>query len=1331
MKMKNIVRRTVTLGLAAVLTVTSIQVPAYAADTGIAAGFAASDIFLTEDLSQELSADLSAPDEDISVDGLLGEMTKDDIPVDEVLTDETDGAEDELVPETEEVSPVEEIISETAEETDTVSENELLIDTVSDDTLLPETDGGESWIGTGTENSPWEISSLSDLTVLRDRVNAGKSYNGKYFIMTNDIVLTSDNWEPIGNHNYITDQNFVYAAYYDFAGHFNGNGHKITGLKITGSGNYKGLFGRVTGTLYRLTVEGSVSGGSYVGGIAGSDAGTIELCEFNGSVTGSGENTGGITGCLEHSSEYVVGASNTRIENCMSRASVSGSKNTGGIAGSKDGTIKNCTHIGNITGSGENTGGIAGLDQAGLIEGCLNSGEETVDSQTQTYSINGGKNTGGIAGNSTGAIENCTNAAAIAADKEYIGGIAGRAGISIRGCRNTGNVSSGPNNYTGGIVGHISKNDDNTTYIVNEFGVFSCTNEGSINGKVNTGGIAGKAETCAVTDCVNNGKVNSNGNQRCGGIVGEAVSAVSISDCTNNGEVNGRENLGGIAGDAYGDFAITNCVNSGNLIRTQNKEGYNQGGIAGRTRNKCKVTDCTNLGDVGGHLKSGGIVGSVESAGDIDNCINTGKVTGLSYVGGIEGDRGGSGTTRNCTNKGEITAVKACAGGITGKSDGNIESCINEGDVTGDYWEIGGIAGSGNNLGINSCTNKGKVKTPGWGAGGILGIGEKGGINNCRNIGEVTLTGDPNPDIDQNWYDTEQYGRYIGGIAGDSTDLNISCCLNTGKVIGGYEVGGITGNAQNTNITLCFNKAEIQANGKFTNNETHVGGIAGRVHTGIISKCANKGNVSALTGSCAGGITGKLEGSEGKANKKERTINANSVGDAEVSNCYNRGYIKGTDYVGGLVGLLHFWQRVRTCYNFSTEPYSESGRNVGKLVGEYYGYPFDSIIPGVKETHYEGAYNTVREIVGVYQCCFTDNSLLPVGYDPLNLFGGYRYFTNEQMKDKTLFDEKFSETNEYGDSLYNTWVFFEGKEGHSHLIYDNPDDPDDISPPRFIWDPGWNNGGAWDMGKDAPIIHNEDWNKMPGAGGKGGVGGRGGNGGRGVSLVIIDNEDSFRQFRDDVNNGKSYEGIEVRLDKDLVLSDTSWTPIGEYHFKSSDNQIELEHPFNGIFNGNGHNMILYVVECSGNGDCAGLFGYIGEKGEVRNLRVNLYPRNGGRGKLTAGKKYVGGIAGFSRGRIENCEFSGDVENTNSGSDSLTGGIVGRNGIDSVYEGSFYARIANCLHTGTVTGSGISGGITGIINRGIAENCIHCRGDVTGNTAGGIIGELRNDEDIRY
>ena len=149
----------------------------------------------------------------------------------------------------------------------------------------------------------------------------GKTYpiSGDY-ILTEDIDLggsETNPWTPIDNFN----------------GTFDGGGHTISGLYINNTaGTYQGLFGYVGagGMIKDLTVEGTITGGFYTGGIAGGNYGDIIDCVNRCEVTGSnfvGGIAGGNTG--NPGEAAVQGCSNYGTITCTSAVGAI----SGGIVG--------------------------------------------------------------------------------------------------------------------------------------------------------------------------------------------------------------------------------------------------------------------------------------------------------------------------------------------------------------------------------------------------------------------------------------------------------------------------------------------------------------------------------------------------------------------------------------------------------------------------------------------------------------------------------------------------------------------------------------------------------------------------------------------------------------------------------------------------------------------------------------------------------------------------------------------------------------------------------------------------------------------------------------
>lgn len=219
--------------------------------------------------------------------------------------------------------------------------------------------------GSGTESDPYQIGTAEQLKRFRDIVNGsnGQTQNcGACAVLTAAIDLNNEPWTPIGN---FTEGNQIY-----YEGTFDGNGHTISGLNVTGNFKYAGLFGAVKdGTIKNLTVAGNVSPSN-----------------------------------IQHIVGSIVGyASNAAIENCSNHCSVTGhtADIVGGIAGFNvdDAKIIDCYNVGTICSAEfvEVGGGIVGHN-TGTISNCYNVG---------TVSIPNSTSVGEIVGNNYGTVENC------------------------------------------------------------------------------------------------------------------------------------------------------------------------------------------------------------------------------------------------------------------------------------------------------------------------------------------------------------------------------------------------------------------------------------------------------------------------------------------------------------------------------------------------------------------------------------------------------------------------------------------------------------------------------------------------------------------------------------------------------------------------------------------------------------------------------------------------------------------------------------------------------------------------------------------------------------
>ena len=233
--------------------------------------------------------------------------------------------------------------------------------------------------------------------------------------LTDDIDLTGIDWTPIG-----IDYNHQYT------GTFDGGDHTITGLAVTGSDQYAGLFGRIGsgGKVMNVKLEGvqieSDNETSAVGGVAGDSWGTIENCSVSGSVSGT-TFAGGVVGSQWGGS----------ITGCNSSATVKGVIFAGGIAGETNSgaSLTGCYATDDVTVENDGTnnshaGGVVGYNGGGTLTAC--------------YA------TGSVTGSGSGTI--------------YVGGVTGSNNLgTLTACYHAKRNINGPNGTTGGVAGRNFK----------------------------------------------------------------------------------------------------------------------------------------------------------------------------------------------------------------------------------------------------------------------------------------------------------------------------------------------------------------------------------------------------------------------------------------------------------------------------------------------------------------------------------------------------------------------------------------------------------------------------------------------------------------------------------------------------------------------------------------------------------------------------------------------------------------------------------------------------------------------------------------------------------
>ena len=233
--------------------------------------------------------------------------------------------------------------------------------------------------------------------------------------LADNIDLTGKDWTPIGT-----------SFGNSYTGTFDGNGKTITGLTVTGSNEYAGLFGRIGsgGTVKDVTLEEvkieSDNEMSSVGGVVGYSYGNIENCSVSGSVSGN-STAGGVVGAQWGGS----------ITGCSSSATVNAGGVAGGIAGetNREASLTGCYATGDVT--VENDG--SDNAWAGGVVG-YNGGSSTL---TACYAA------GSVTGKGSGTI--------------HVGGVTGHNSGTLTACYHANGTVSGPAGTTGGVTGRNYK----------------------------------------------------------------------------------------------------------------------------------------------------------------------------------------------------------------------------------------------------------------------------------------------------------------------------------------------------------------------------------------------------------------------------------------------------------------------------------------------------------------------------------------------------------------------------------------------------------------------------------------------------------------------------------------------------------------------------------------------------------------------------------------------------------------------------------------------------------------------------------------------------------
>lgn len=309
----------------------------------------------------------------------------------------------------------------------------------------------------------------------------------RYQVVRDLDASVIENFEPIGDCGPEGNCMITFDRY-GFQGAVDGQGHTITGLRVSkpGGGGI-GLFGVLgqRGTVRNLVLKDAVViGRGGTGLMVGSNFGVVYQCSVEGEVAG------------ELALGVLVGGSAGLVAYSEAEGTVSGNQAIGGLVGDMRGAIYFSRADTEVSGS-RGMGGLVGLNTFGFVLSSYAKGE-----------VIGSNDLGGLVGMNTDAkVRNSFAEAAV----------------------------EGDGNNIGGLVGFNSLSDVRNSYAA-----------GDVLGADNVGGLVGR-NNGTVRQSYASGKVTSAGSA--GGISGITVDGEEkASYWSVNAQATGATNLGGLTG---------------------------------------------------------------------------------------------------------------------------------------------------------------------------------------------------------------------------------------------------------------------------------------------------------------------------------------------------------------------------------------------------------------------------------------------------------------------------------------------------------------------------------------------------------------------------------------------------------------------------------------------------------------------------------------------------------------------------------------------------------------------------------------------------------------
>ena len=598
-----------------------------------------------------------------------------------------------------------------------------------------------------------------------------------------------------------------------FSGKFYGNGYKIENFSCASNGSHQGLFRYVEseGRIVNLKVSGVIAPeGSRcsVGGIVGTNRGSVVSCSFSGIVDGL-ISVGGI-----------AGENLGTISRCSTEGSVSGKHFTGGICGYNEGTLRLCKNSAEVN--------IEIKDEAVDIE-TLDIKDLIGINLVSTEDGNTVSDIGGIVGISLGVVGKCTNNGTVGY-QHYgynIGGIAGRQSGFLEDCVN--NAAIFGRKDVGGIVGQMEPYLilDDSSSLVDEIQALQEAMDTAMNDMDANSAALGSSASQVRSSSTNIGTHYANEYMDTQSEEDKAAEREQKRENFQNAVNTGSDKVSETAGD-LGEDTIGNMT-SGNLtdedyekIGTVGTGLVNEGGTAlgdriserreeksqeeleaeaERARMRAEYASlASGLNTMGRtlHGTMAGLAGDMKNVNDHYSNILTMFTNALSGnlqmrvmedISDLDTDEDMDGKVLSCTNNGDIngdTDVGGIAGAMSVEAEFDLEGILSA-NIT-DTVQISTDSYFARCI-VRKCVNNGGINGKKDYTGGICGLAELGVISSAENYGDVSAG-----------------GNYCGGVIGQSKSI-VTGSYALCAVEGGEYVGGIAG--QGKRVTLCSSIVDL------------------------------------------------------------------------------------------------------------------------------------------------------------------------------------------------------------------------------------------------------------------------------------------------------------------------------------------------------------------------------------------------------------------------------------------------------------------------------------------------------------------------------------------